>query len=367
MSDILNCNTIQGDYHSNNILQYKNMISPFCNEEIIGEIQPNNSKLIDSNYGLVYDESLITNNVNVYGLTNKLPTYSGDQLANYGFLRIPFRKIPRIKLKNRIELNDFIQSIENRDKNLILQFRGQNKEHFIERSSSEKKSLFGEDNILEPSLIPSAVRRNILLEDIMPLWNNLLHIYLDSLSSNIPENKKTEFSRELINFKTNVKFSVFSLALAQHYGLPSVGLDSTTNIETALFFATHKFNNKDGKYFYEYNLNKLENPPVIYVLAPAERFHVDYKDFKINHSKFLRPDKQNAKFLHTGWGLNKNRCARQIWVALYLDTDGDFGEISTAKNLFPADDEFANFLKPMIDKINNEQLNPYFKDFYTLD
>lgn len=367
MSAIINCKDIQGDFHSKNVLQYKNMISPFCNEEIISKINSNNINLIDSNYGLVYDESLIANNACVYGLTNKLPTYSGDQLANYGFLRIPFRKIPRIKLKNRTELNNFIQAIEIRDKNLILQFRGQNQEHFIERSSNEKQSLFGDDTILEPSLIPSAVRRNILMEDIMPLWNNLLHIYLDSHSLNIPKDKCAEFQRELLNFKTNVKFSVFSLALAQHYGLPSVGLDSTSDIEIALFFATHKFNNKDGKCSYEYNLNKLEKPPVIYVLAPAARFHLDYKDFKIEHSKFLRPDKQKAKFLHTGWGLNKNRCARQIWVALYLDTKGDFGEISTEKKLFPAEDEFANFLKPMIDKINNDEINPYFKDFYTLE
>lgn len=367
MSSIINCNTISGDYHSKNVFQYKNMISPFCNEHNIDQIVGINNDVVDSNYGLVYNEELILKNVCVYGLTNKIPKYSGDNLENYGFLRVPFRKIPRVKLKNRLELNKFINSIQNKDKNLILQFRGQNKEHYIERSPEEKQSLYGDASIMEPSLIPSAVRRNILMEDIMPLWNNLLHQYLDSLISKVPIDNRIIFSRELVNFKTNVKFSVFSLAIAQHYGFPSVGLDSTTNIETALFFATHKFYNENGKCFYKYNLNELELPPVIYVLVPADRLHSDYNEFKPDYTEFLRPDKQNAKFLHTGWGLNKNRCARQIWLALYLDQNGDFGEISKAEELFPKNDEFANFIKPIMYKINNEQLNPYFKDFYILD
>lgn len=367
MSNLINSSEVIGDFHSKNVFQFKNMISPFCNERIVLDSKESDNALLDINYGMVYDEVLISNEAVVYGYTDKIPPYSGDSLSNYGFLRIPFRKIPRIKLSSRKELDSFINSIQNRDKNLVLQFRGQNREYFIDRNTQEKKSLFGDDSILEPSLIPSAVRNNILMEDIMPLWNNMLHMYLDSLVNKVSESQKNLFSRDLVNFKTNVKFSVFSLAIAQHYGFPSVGLDSTTNIETALFFATHKFARENDKYSYTYNLDKLENPPVIYVLAPAERFHLDYKEFKIDYSEFLRPDKQDAKFLHTGWGLNKNRCARQIWVALYLDTKGNFGKISEANDLFPKEDEFAQFIKPLVDKISNERLSPYFKNFYTLD
>ncbi|ALI98584.1 FRG domain-containing protein [Rufibacter tibetensis] len=367
MPNILNCKEISGDFHSKNVQQYKNIISPFCNERNVSKAKRNNNTLIDSNYGLVYDEELITEEAVVYGYTESIPMYSGDQLENYGFLRIPFRKIPRILLKSRAELDNFINSIENRDENLLIQYRGQNKEFYIDRCIKEKKHLYGDETILEPSLIPSAVRKDISMDDIMPLWNNLLHLYLDSLVSKASITQKDKFHRDLLNFKTNVKFSVFSLAIAQHYGFPSVGLDSTTNIETALFFATHQFIKEKGKCFYKYNLNELQSPPVIYVLAPQERFQLDYREFKFNYSEFLRPDSQDAKFLNTGWGLNKNRCARQIWVALYLDTNCDFGNISRVEKLFPSNDEFANFIEPLIDRINNNMLEPYFKDFYKLN
>jgi hypothetical protein len=352
--------------HINNVLQYKNLISPFCNKAITTNLVSSGNIVIDNNYGLTYDRELITNDAVVYGYEEKIPDYSGDQLVTDGYLRVPFRKIPRININNRAELNSLLSSIESRDPNLKLLFRGQNSEHFVNRSPEENLSLYGAKEILEPSLIPSAVRRNVLIEDIMPLWNSMLHTYLDNTILSLPSNKQEMANRELINFKANPKFGMFSLALAQHYGLPSVGLDATDNIETALFFATHKFETINGLSSYTYNLHKMAKHPVIYILSPPEKFHLNYNDFKPTGVDFLRPDKQGAKFLHTGWGLNKNRCARHIWMALYLKPSGDFGKTSKVEDLFPEDDSFANHIKPMIDMINNETLSPYFKNFYTL-
>ena len=352
--------------HELNVLQYKNMISPFCKENIL-TLKSNSTLVVDNNYGLVYDEVLINSKCAIYGDADKIPMYSGDQLENLGYLRVPFRKIPRIKLNNQQELNELLSMFEVKDKNLKLQFRGQNSEHYIERTDDEKLALFNSKDSLEPSLIPSAVRRNILMEDIMPIWNNMLQKYLDYKLSIFNGSNKIQLTRDLLNFKTNVNFAVFSLSLAQHYGFPSVGLDSTPNINTAIFFATHKFQNVQGKCSYKHNIHDLENPPVIYVLAPAERNQFDYRYFKPVFTEFLRPDYQEAHFLHTGWGLNKNRSARSIWLALYLDQNGDFGKDMNSETLFPPDDEFVNFIDPIIKKINNENLNPYFKDFYKLN
>jgi len=366
MTDINSYDFNIEDGHVKNVVHYKNIISPFCKEENIRTIKSVNKTVIDRNYGLVYDEEFVKEKIAVYGVANKLPMYSGDQLSNYGFLRVPFRKIPRVMMNDRQDLDNFLISIDSRDPNLKLQFRGQNSEYFIDRSSEEKLALYGDESILEPSLIPSAVRRSISMDDIMPLWNNMLQQYLDSLIVKVPINLQSSYVRDMINFKTSPNFALFSLAIAQHYGLPSIGLDSTINIETALFFATHKFINDNGKCFYKQNLNELKSPPVIYILAPPERFQINYNQFKPPYSEFLRPDQQMAHFLQTGWGFNKNKNARQIWMALYLNPKGDFGNISKANDLFPANDEFAKFIKPIIDKINNEKLSPFFKDFYTL-
>ena len=343
------------------VYQYKNVISPFANQEIIKKVKKNKQLAVDENYGLVYDRSLVHVPAHIYGKESDIPFYSGDQLENFGFLRVPFRKIPRIKINNRDELDRFVNSIELRDPNLKLLFRGQNTEYYINRSTKEKELIFADDNALEPSLIPSAVRRSVLMEDIMPLWNSMLHSYLGSKVFKANSLSSTE----LMRFKSSPEFALFSLSLAQHYGLPSVGLDATDDIETALFFAAYKYQLNMGVATYEYNLNNLEKEPVIYVLSPADRFHLNYSDYNPNHASFLRPDKQSAKFLHTGWGLNKNNCARHIWVALYLNTEGDFGKIPTPSDLFPESDSFVNHIKPIIEKINKEQLNSYFEGFYT--
>ena len=366
MENILEYKHNELNGHINNVLQYKNLISPFCNKEVTTNLSSSGKIVIDNNYGLTYDRELISNNAVIYGYDEKIPDYSGDQLVTDGYLRVPFRKIPRINIGNRVELNSLLTSIESRDSNLKLLFRGQNSEYYISRMPEENLSLFGAENILEPSLIPSAVRRNVLIEDVMPLWNSMLHTYLDKNISTLPSHKQDLANRELLNFKASPKFGLFSLALAQHYGLPSVGLDATDNIEAALFFATHKFETINGSSTYTYNLHNMNKRPVIYILSPPERFHLDYDDFKPSGINYLRPDKQGAKFLHTGWGLNKNRCARHIWIALYLDPCGDFGSISKAQDLFPKDDLFAVHIKPLIDMINKEKLSPYFENFYTL-
>ncbi|WP_181257016.1 FRG domain-containing protein [Vibrio splendidus] len=366
MENILEYKQKETNGHINNVYQYKNIISPFCNKEVTTNLSSTGNIVIDKNYGLTYDRELIQHHAAVYGYEEAIPDYSGDQLVTDGYLRVPFRKIPRINISNRVELDALLSSIESRDPNLKLLFRGQNSEYFIKRKAEENLALYGSETVLEPSLIPSAVRRNVLIEDVMPLWNSMLHTYLDKNILSLPIHEQKIASRELANFKISPKFGMFSLALAQHYGLPSVGLDATDNIETALFFATHKFETTNGSSSYTYNLHEMTERPVIYILSPPEKFHLDYDDFKPAGLDFLRPDKQGAKFLHTGWGLNQNRCARHIWIALYLDPCGDFGSISKAEDLFPKTDSFANEIKPIIDMIINEKLSPYFENFYTL-
>jgi len=366
MENILNFKPNELNGHTNNVLQHKNLISPFCDKDKAAALRSSGDIVVDSNYGLTYDRELIDSQSVVYGYEERIPSYSGDELVSDGYLRVPFRKIPRIKVNNRKELDFVLNRIESRDPNLKLLFRGQNSEHFISRTGAENLALYGSVNVKEPSLIPSAVRRNILIEDIMPLWNSMLHTYLDKNLVSLPDHKIESAHRELVNFKASPKFGLFSLALAQHYGLPSVGLDATDNIETALFFATHKFQSNGSLSSYEYNLPNMTKRPVIYILSPPERFHLNYEEFKPSGLDFLRPDKQGAKFLHTGWGLNKNRCARHIWIALYLDPCGDYGNISKANDLFPSNDPFAKHIEPLIKLVNSNKLSPYFENFYTL-
>ena len=143
------------------------------------------------------------------------------------------------------------------------------------------------------------------------------------------------------------RFHHFALALAQHYGLPSAGIDVTPDPRIAAFFALHMFSREtDGSRILRGIRKKGgDEPGVIYVFGVGERFSLDYEQFRPRTFPIGRPDRQRAFFLHTGWGLSRNECARRIWVALYLDPDGDFDMPSCAE-MFPeaGADRFARFL-----------------------
>lgn len=350
--------------YENNHVYYKNIVSPFSNR--VDEIKTSNGELlIDKYYGLVFNQELVVNPYSVYGNQNLMPEFSGDRLENYGYLRVPFRKIPRWLINSQKDLEMFSARIDSREPHLKILFRGQTQEFTVPRGPEERLNLFGDAQCLEPSLVPSAVRNGMALEEISPLWNCLLQSYLDSNLSIIKKSKRKYIKDEYKAFKTSPNFPVFSLSLAQHYGLPSYGLDVTTNLRTALFFATHKFEKYDnGSWRYRNVLRELKAPPVIYILAPADRFHLNYSDFKPKGVNFLRPDKQDARFIQNGWGLSQNKNARSIWMAIYLKQDGDFSDIPTPKDLFPQDDPFYNHVRRNMSGISKEIIDKYFSNFY---
>ena len=92
--------------------------------------------------------------------------------------------------------------------------------------------------------------------------------------------------------------------LAQHYGLQTSVLDLTSDLDTALFFATCKYNGRDYDYFDDYIIHN----GVMYVFRPLfdnEPIPLqDYRKFMqsnirpIGMQPFLRPAAQNGFALH---------------------------------------------------------------------
>jgi hypothetical protein len=73
--------------------------------------------------------------------------------------------------------------------------------------------------------------------------------------------------------------------------------------------------------------------------------------------------------MHVGWGYSDNACARRIFLALYLESSGDFGSIPSPAQLFPANktDHFAGFLEGMSRSTLPEKLSRVFAEgFYTV-
>jgi hypothetical protein len=161
--------------------------------------------------------------------------------------------------------------------------------------------------------------------------------------------------RDFREAKSAGAFALFALALAQHYGLPSPGLDVCDSLDVALFFALWKYRRTEGvKAVYERLVSPSEMP-VVYILAPSSVQELDWRLYRLERFPATRPDRQAARFLHTSWGYARNACARQIFAAFYLDLTGDYDPIPTPAAMFPVarEDEFARFL---LDVVTNRMM-----------
>lgn len=312
--------------------------SPFSNFTALNP--PEESLLVDRYYGQVYHKRHLSPAA-VYGRTADLPNFSGDDLANNGFLRVPFRRIPRRLIRSRRELDILLKSIRSADPSLKLLLRGQTHEYFVKRSPEVSQWLYGEDKVLEPSIVTSASRRSPVLEDVLPEWGTLLKIF-----TQLHDATRNHVSGPN-GFNSSFGFPLFAIALAQHYGLPTSGLDLTTDINAALFFALMQYKKSNISADATYVRADHKSPPVIYVLSVSERQQFSYDQFRPEGFPIGRPQAQSAFFMHVGWGHSINACARRVFLALYLDPEADWGPLPSVEDMFPSHDRdvFAEFLK----------------------
>jgi len=312
--------------------------SPFANRrEMMGV---SNELIIDRHYGLAYHAMELRSSA-IWGSTADLPEYSGDHLGSAGFLRVPFRRIPRCVVRSRAEIERLVAGIRSADPSLRMLFRGQTQEHLIKRSPETSRWLFGEDGVLEPSLVTSASRRHPALEQVLPEWCALLTTFLVEACG-------MEDQRQFRDLTEGFGLPLFALALAQHYGLPTSGLDVTDRLDIALFFALMKFEKPRASNRANYTRQtNFEHLPVLYLLFPPESQQFEYERFRVEGFPRGRPDAQSARFMHMGWGHADNACAERIFLALYLDPEGDYDPIPSPRQLFPkdGDDPFASFLE----------------------
>lgn len=307
-----------------------NQISPFQSEFFSMQIDGEVEVYVDQYYGNCYQSPLLDSG-EIYGATNLFPKSEMDVLENNGYLRVPFRRIPRRIIKSRNELTQITSYIREKTAAPLL-FRGQTREYLLDRGIETNRRLFGDVESLEPSLLPSATRAGTDLQDVHPKWMQVIQLYFAS--------HKTTSAMSVDRFEIlnklhgSYNLSIGASALAQHYGMPTCGVDATDSLDTALFFALGV------------ESNKHDSLAVIYVLDSDQRYCHSLNETGFDPQMFLRPSRQGAHFLHTGWGYRQNSAASEILIALYFDPNSDWGKVDQASNLFPSEneDDFVSFL-----------------------
>jgi hypothetical protein len=209
--------------------------------------------------------------------------------------------------------------------------------------------LYGNVDAIEPSLLPSASRDGISIDEYMSAWFALLDIHLDEYKKNLGRGMSAaayhELDLDMSAFRINYNFRLWAFGLAQHYGLPSTGLDLTPEIDVALFFALHDFTmNDQGKA----TISRIEasKSPVIFLMGVFKQDVISDSGMGLKELATPRAQAQNANFFWTGWGGSPNRAAERIIAILDLEdhTKWDIPELK--KQLFPSNhkDHYSKYL-----------------------
>lgn len=356
---------------------WRNVVSPYINNFPAGSC---NSTYIyvDTYFGYSYNEDLMMDDTVLYGdsLLTPVPLEKVLDIRMDDWLRIPFIKIGKVKVKNEDELIELLLNLHWYDGNLL--FRGQTTEYFLNRSGRLMKKLYGDEQAKEPSLASYALRTGKNFEDFYVEWSELIQSYLYFMLG-------AKECRRYLEHKGGFEFYYLCLAIAQHYGLPTYGLDASPSLSTALFFALYEFKEKDeGQRIFQY-VKKKSGESVLYVFKgePGERFA--YEDLTnslhdIEKTIFPRPFLQKACFLHTGWGNSRNACACDMVLAINFDVKNiNFDKLNALlqhkvkdkalyeNNFFVKNDPFIIFLKEYIalenDKGHNKEFKQFLKDY----
>lgn len=320
--------------------------------------------ICDDFYGRFFTTGFLASLDYPYGETLKMPFYDNG-LAMFpeviDELRVPYRRIPIFKVKNFDDIRLFTDVMKNKNPNNIVLFRGQNKLYLIDRPEEEKAWLFGDKNAKEPSFLPSFLRpsQKVGYTTLCSSWHQLASILFNDLNHDnngvIPP-----------YLRCLEKFHAFALGIAQHYGLPSVGIDLTDKLETALWFALNYLKIGDGTTTSEM-IGVEAKDATIYVFRCDKRtvfkYNFGLEDFTGNH----RPLAQNAWFHHGGWGLSRNQIALQLMCGFRIDrTWNEMLPDNYYDRLFPRreDDYFLDFLIKMQTWFEGSKVGELLKGLY---
>ncbi|WP_158856309.1 FRG domain-containing protein [Lunatibacter salilacus] len=332
-----------------NIYPIRNEISIHSGVNELAKKEDKTHLLIDDNYGRVLNE-----NINCPYSNSKTINYYNHS-ANYTIideLRVPFRKIPVYKFEDYESLFKLISQIEKENPDYEILLRGQTSLYTIRRAADENLFLFGDGKAKEPSFKPSFVRSDFNEFFIYGLWHSQTALMLNDVGIDLKEVLNSEdyieYQKDVFKIKNSPHFTPISLGFAQHYGLPSVGLDLTKDIKVATWFATNKLIIENDGLAETRQLEDFSESTIFIFRCPKDTVF-SHKSIKPKFIENTRPDRQDAWFCHSGWGLSKNQLASYLVCAIGLN--------NRASNLSNSD--YTHYLFP--DRSEDLVLN-YFMD-----
>jgi hypothetical protein len=286
-------------------------------------------------------------------------------------IRVRHRRLPAYVVRTPQELERIAEecrSIVGESGHVL--FRGQNRQYILSRTPAAKRLLFGEGAVVvEPSLLTSAHRGGrdgdhligllqFELQDLV-LSSHDLAAQVGRVVSEVsggswtgvgatksaPDDQETWWRRPGAGAHAREV-----LALAQHYAIPSYGLDMSASLAVATWFALYEAYEVDKERSWFRKLiwggDEPEAWPCVYFATIDSLERERYELLGSGQIEATRPVRQEAFMLHGGWGWHSNLSAEQLVAVAYLAPDFIATGLPTADYLFPGprDDAFYDWL-----------------------
>jgi hypothetical protein len=246
--------------------------------------------------------------------------------------RARFRAVPYFLCENLTEYDSLTTSLRGSDSRVF--FRGQTNDYPIWRTASVRRFLYGDDDVREVSLPSNAFRNEFDYAASEAIVQALFDDIVFRLTGTAARTHWVEDAIDMVYTSgggTGARQSATTMALAQHYGVPTYGLDVTRSARFGWWFATHAFDSRTGKYS-SHTVPKdapLHSRPVVYVFRSWHS--VELGDLGLIAT---RPDAQAGVFLHGSWGMHGNICAEDLIAVVVLGHDVGVC-VEPLKTLFP--------------------------------
>lgn len=318
-----------------NIYPIQNEISSLAKKNDTSDYDKH-SFLLDDHYGRILNP-LVKHH---YGNTSDLSPY--QEVKGYPIvdqLRVPFRRVPIYAYESLEQIKLILGNIESKNSAHEILIRGQSSIYTINRSIPENNLLYGEDAPKEPSFHPSFLRSNFNEFFTYSLWHSQTALMLNDigvdLSLALSPNELSEYFQDVLNIKRSFDYTPIALGIAQHYGLPSIGLDLTKDINVASWFASHKLDINENGDTITSPITDFSESTLFIFRCPKDAVF-SHKSIKPKFINNTRPDRQDAWFSHVGWGHAKNELASFLVCGIRLDASIlDSFRPDFEKHLFP--------------------------------
>ncbi len=261
--------------------------------------------------------------------------------AHADLIRCKHYCAPIIEVASEAELRDLAAAIPKRSDEGVF-YRGQGRLYPLTRSPKVQRLLFGDSARPEPSLVTSAARKRFDYDSLHFALRLFLEAELFGSQGAAAENDATYRAWVEKSGRLTCDIDYAVMALAQHYGLPSHGLDVTRDIDIALWFATNKWSagplaTYTPMAFGDWGTDP-DKWPVIFacqqVTHSTEMSLQDCRELDDFGFGALRPLRQKASFFLGGQSDHQNRLGEAVVCAFRLKP-GNWTTRATFDELFP--------------------------------